>query len=676
MSKQMKLRTRIALGFGSLLVIAAALGGLAVVSMNQVKVGATNLAKEFVPEVAVATNVERFSLLTMYEMRGYGFTEDQALHEKGMAQLAQVKQFIKDAHTLAAASSSLVVLEEKATAVEKKVAEYEGLVGETVANFAAMDAARKKMDESAAAFMDNALKYFAGQSESLNKDLAGTLDAAALTQRSSKIIMASEVVDLGNATRLAAWKSQAKRDPKVLEEGLANLPKIAEKLDAMLPITVQQVNIDQINATKTAANAYGQAMQELLQAWNKNVELGTARAATAEEVLMLAQDTAKAGMEQTMKVAEESATSLARSSIIVLIGLGCAVVIGILLALFITRSITKPINRIIEGLSLGAEQVTSASQQVAQSSQSMAEGASQQASSLEETSASLEEMASMTSQNAENAGQANGMAKEAQQAAEKGRQAMERMATTIADIKKSSDQTAKILKTIDEIAFQTNLLALNAAVEAARAGEAGKGFAVVAEEVRNLAQRSAEAAKNTATLIEEAQKNADNGVNVSTEVGGILDQIFDRARKVNQLIEEVAAAGTEQARGIEQVNIAVSQMDQVTQANAANSEEAASAAEELSAQAEQMNEMVASLITMVHGTREGAGSSQQVRSQAPAPSRKHAPAKESGQVHRTNGHTNGHANGKTNGHTNGKTNGHSRPEEVIPLDEEEALSSF
>jgi methyl-accepting chemotaxis protein len=302
------------------------------------------------------------------------------------------------------------------------------------------------------------------------------------------------------------------------------------------------------------------------------------------------------------------AASISSSSLRVSIGLGViSVLIGVVLALVITQSITRPLERVIAALNAGSEQVTSASNQVAQASQQLAAGANEQASSLEETSSSLEEMASMTRQNTDNAKQADVMAREARDTATKGVGVMRGMSDAIGAIKESSDSTAKILKTIDDIAFQTNLLALNAAVEAARAGEAGKGFAVVAEEVRNLAQRSAEAAKSTADLIESSQSNADNGVVVAQQVAELLQEINGVAEKVTALVSEVAAASEEQTQGIDQVNNAVAQMDRVTQGNAANAEESASASEELSAQARELNEMVNVLQTVVRGSRSAAG---------------------------------------------------------------------
>jgi methyl-accepting chemotaxis protein len=279
-----------------------------------------------------------------------------------------------------------------------------------------------------------------------------------------------------------------------------------------------------------------------------------------------------------------------------------AVLMGTGLAFFITRSITTPINRIIGSLTLGAEQTSSAAGQVAAASQSLAQGASEQAAAVEETTSSVEEMASMIKQNAGNAEEARSLSEKGQDNAMRGLSVMQDMASAIDRIKASSDETASVVKTIDDIAFQTNLLALNAAVEAARAGEAGKGFAVVAEEVRNLAQRSAEAAKNTAELIADAVKRADNGVECCQEVSTTLEGIASTSQQANDLVAEIAAASREQAQGIDQINSAVGQMDQVTQTNAANAEESASAAEELSAQSETINDMIKELLGLVRGT--------------------------------------------------------------------------
>jgi methyl-accepting chemotaxis protein len=285
--------------------------------------------------------------------------------------------------------------------------------------------------------------------------------------------------------------------------------------------------------------------------------------------------------------------------IVGVIGIAAIIALGLL----ITRSITKPINLVVEGLNEGADQVASASGQVSSSSQSLAEGASEQAASIEETSSSLEEMSSMTKQNADNAGQADTLMKEANQVVTKANASMGELTHSMEEISKASEETSKIIKTIDEIAFQTNLLALNAAVEAARAGEAGAGFAVVADEVRNLAMRAADAAKNTADLIEGTVKKVKDGGELVASTNDAFSEVAQSAAKVGELVAEIAAASNEQSQGIEQVNTAVAEMDKIVQQNAANAEESASASEEMNAQAEQMKRMVAELAALVGGNR-------------------------------------------------------------------------
>ena len=304
--------------------------------------------------------------------------------------------------------------------------------------------------------------------------------------------------------------------------------------------------------------------------------------------------------DQQLRASLGKATKLVVGGLLIM-----ALLFATLVIRLVSNAVILPISRVIKDLSQGADNLLAAANQVSSSSHELADGANRQAASLEETSSALVEVSSMSRQNADNVNQTNLMAENARKSAEVAQESMLKMGVAIASIKRSADQTAVIMKTIDEIAFQTNLLALNAAVEAARAGEAGAGLAVVAEEVRSLALRSAEAAKQTAQLIEESQQNADNGVAAADAVKDILAQIVDGVNKVSQLSREITVASDEQAQGVEQINAAVSDVDLVTQTNAAISEAAASASEELSGQAKEMNELVYVLADIVGVRREG-----------------------------------------------------------------------
>ncbi len=291
-----------------------------------------------------------------------------------------------------------------------------------------------------------------------------------------------------------------------------------------------------------------------------------------------------------------------RSMQVDIILVGTVLLLAALALLYVLgRSISRPITFAVAGLTESVEQVASAAGQVSDSSQQLAEGASEQAASIEETSSSLEEMSSMTKQNASNATQANQLMREASGVVKNANESMELLTVSMQEITRASEDTQKIIKTIDEIAFQTNLLALNAAVEAARAGEAGAGFAVVADEVRNLALRAAEAASNTAGLIEGTVKKIREGASLVGKTNEDFQKVSLTVSKSGEIIGEIAEASQEQARGIEQINRAVNEMDKVTQQNAANAEESASASEEMAAQARQMKEYVQSITSLVEG---------------------------------------------------------------------------
>lgn len=333
----------------------------------------------------------------------------------------------------------------------------------------------------------------------------------------------------------------------------------------------------------------GLAYENFLSSYNPQYDL------VLKEVREFGQGVQKAA--QRAMEAEQS--SVQRALMVLGMVMGSLLICIAAFGWFIKGRISRRLSGVSRNLSGAIATLSKSADQVSGASQSLAEGASEQASSLEETSASLEEMSSMLRRSADDAQNAKDLANQTRNAAEIGTNDMREMTNAMGAIKTASDNIAKIIKTIDEIAFQTNILALNAAVEAARAGEAGMGFAVVADEVRNLAQRSAQAAKETAAKIEDSIQKSEHGVRISGKVATSLDEIVSKARRVDELVVQIASSAQEQSQGIGQINTAVTQMDHVTQSNAAHAEQTAGAAESLNAQAASLRKTAAELIDMV-----------------------------------------------------------------------------
>jgi methyl-accepting chemotaxis protein len=658
----MKLGAKIAFGFGILIAISVILGIISVYNMSSAKDNSVRINDEFVEEVAIVGQLERRIQRYMYNMRGYGFTEEKRYLDLANEDLPKIKESLAEAKKLADTYPDLEVLARNTPAITAKMTEYENLSRETADKVNAMAGDRKIMDDAATMFIQNSMEYLESQQTALEKDIASGASPDQIRERSKKIDIINDIIDNCNEIRVSNFKSQASRNVDFVKSKMSGFDDIQKKLSDLRVITKVSANLKQLDDVASAAQSYKKSLTDLLNNTSSLDAIGVKRVEAGNAALELARETTLKASEAMKKVSSDSVSGLKTSSFIMIVGLVVAVVAGVALAYVITVSITGPVRTVITGLGEGANQVAAAAGQVSGASQSLAEGASEQAASLEETSSSLEEMSSMTKRNADNAAQADSLMREANEIVKKATRSMGDLTKSIGEISDASRQTQKIIKTIDEIAFQTNLLALNAAVEAARAGEAGAGFAVVAEEGRHLALRSAEAAKNTASMIEDTVKKVSDGTSLLDTTNSAFAEVASSASRVGDLVSEISAASDEQAKGIEQINRAVAEMDKVTQQNAANAEESASASEELSAQSQQMMDYVNQLTSLVGGS---SVSSQSVRSThiaLNAPSRKHRLVRPT--VTRK-------SIGASKSQTSSAGGREVRPEQVIPLDNDD-----
>ena len=626
--KDLKIGTKLMGGTGAILLIAAALGILAIFNFSGISDKSNLLVKEYVPEVTVANDIERNSLMTMFAMRAYGYTEEEAFLKEGNEYMEKVHQNLKEARDLAKNATHLVVLGEKVDQIQKAVDEYEVLVEQTVQENKELEALRQQMDETAATYMANCAAFLDSQAEQFNEELAQNVSTEKLQERMKKVYIVNDIIDVGNAIRVGNFKSQATRSPVTMEAALKEFGKLESLFTQLRQITRKAENVKQIENTEKSGRAYKVAMETFLKTWLDREKTAKERLDAAMIVLDGSKETALAGIGATQTFSEEAAKAADSSLTTMTFGLVFAMVVGIVLSFILTKGITGPVIKGVEFAStiakgdltasididqkdeigqlaqalkemaerlrgvvaevqVAADNVASGSEEMSSSSEELSQGSTEQASNLEQVTSSMEQMASNINQNADNASETEKIARQAAKDAEEGGQQVQ-------DTVRAMKNIAEKISIIEEIARQTNLLALNAAIEAARAGDAGKGFAVVAAEVRKLAERSGEAAKEISEL-------SSSSVDIAEKAGRMLEKMVPDIRKTAELVQEINAASKEQTAGATQINQAIAQLDQVVQQNASSAEEVSSTAQELTSQAQQLQSTMSFFLVSGNG---------------------------------------------------------------------------
>ena len=345
---QMKLGAKIGMGFGALIIILAILGGLAVWQMSNVQSQSKILAQEFLPEVEIANELERNALMAMYNNRGYGFTGNEQFLAEGRDRLEIVKSELDKATALAQQAKNLEKLQAAISKVATNVKDYENALDQTVKENETITDRRAVLDQSAAIFMENCFAYLDSQNRSLSAEIAGDTSNAALLERHDKITWINNIIDLGNAIRLDAWKAQASRDLTYIHEAIPKVPKILAIVDQLRQVTVLDADIKALDQIVASVNSYGSAMEDVLASWRTLDNLNEARDAAAEVVLIASMNVAEAGLMNTDQIADMTVASLSTASMIMIVGLVIALVIGVIVAVIITRSITGPIGKGVE----------------------------------------------------------------------------------------------------------------------------------------------------------------------------------------------------------------------------------------------------------------------------------------------------------------------------------------
>jgi methyl-accepting chemotaxis protein len=555
--------TKVFIGYGSLVLLIVVVAGVAVSGVSYSKRRMAAITKVTLPNVTRASRDAALSQQFVLYSEMFASTGNRDYYDRGMSNIALLGYSFAGAQPAATnqsvatdAPQDMKLIHEYATQMEDirrrndLLVNNRAMLGLTYSNYQAACAELFR----------------------INQDACSNAAAGGDTNQLSQCLLKNDVIVELRMTGTEAMRmtaqAQVLHDSKLLHDAQLCLVSVKDRIAILKSMSLSPETSASLVKCKLACNDYKNETENLAANW-MIIQEAVARTHRLAEVLVGSSNRKAASeTEQASRDILETAAGLQLVSTILLASSFCAVVLGLFAAIRMTRSLVKPIERVIGSLSGDVGDMERCSQEAARNGQELSDGVMEQGSSIEETSASMEEISAMTHHNADRAKQAVIFVKEAAGSMNDGMNAVGEMASTIGKIRNSADETARILRVIHEIAFQTNLLALNAAIEAARAGETGKGFAVVAQEVRNLARRSDEAARSSEEIINASTSYTVKGVAAAERLASVFSEIQERETKVISLVEEIAVASQQQSQGIEQVNQAIASVSTILTSNA------------------------------------------------------------------------------------------------------------
>lgn len=625
---------RIGLGFAAVLGITIILGIIVMISMFISQRKAADLAMQVAPFNTGATELlarmDEFRL----NARVFGLTGAEADSKHCLEDKQKVTESAASLRAMVAQKPALAEAVPYAQKFDQTLADYLVELQSTIESWSKINEIQAKLAQAATDAVSELNALIVYQGEALTKEITADAGKEALQERVGKLGKSNTMIDLANEVRRANFRAQVLRDPSIFINELPKLEQARSINSELLLITTKTINKQQIQAIDKGLSTYAALARAYAEEVTRLGQINQHRARTGEAAALATSALSQFASKKTTSSSEEISAALMTSEFVVVVGLVLALIIGALIAIYISRSISRPIvdmavklkaissgdltvdikvdsqdeigqmaetaksmvanlRSVVEEVRVASGNVLVGSEEMSSSAESIATGASEQAASVEEICSTMEESSASIRQNTDNARQTERIASKASQDALETGESVTEAVQAMKDI-------AQKISIIEEIARQSDLLALNAAIEAARAGEHGKGFAVVASEVRKLAERSQNAAAEISKLSASSVKLAENA-------GEMLGKLVPDIRKNADLVKEIAAASDEQSIGASQINKAMQELDKVVQQNAASAEQLASASTELSSQADQLQSTIAFFKTeeagTVHATR-------------------------------------------------------------------------